>query len=200
MGLIMRRLCAIVFIIATASAVDLSRVVEDEDLMFHAEHSKNVWALLRSYQGNRMTAAEVEWLQVNCEKNNVGILWALARMQTEQGIVVNLDGWNYATRMDRCFSYGFGTHSNVFLGYSNQVRYALARMRELADEWTPGKDAPVQGHGRVKSQNLATHGLHRYNWVWSTSANFGVYNVGNSLFVRVLREMQARYRRVTEIK
>lgn len=183
-----------------AVALDLSRVVADSDFVFHVEHSRSVWLLLHSYPGNRLTHAQVEWLQSNCAAYNVDILWALARMQTEQGVVVNLDGWNYAQRIERCFSYGFGTHANQFWGYSNQVRYALERMRELANEWRPGMGVPVKDIGVVYSSNLATHGLHRYNWIWLHAANFGVYNVGNALFVRVLREMQARYDRVVAKK
>jgi hypothetical protein len=182
---------------AHVAAADLSRVVADDDFVFHVAHSGNVWALLRSYSGNRMTSAQVEWLVENCRSNNIGVLWALARMQTEQGVVVNRDSWNYEQRIERCMSYGFGTHSNEFRGYSNQVRWALRRMRELADEWRPGARAPVKDHGKVVCANLATYGLHRYNWVWGMASNHGAFNVGNALFVMVLREMQARYERVT---
>lgn len=192
---------AILFsMIAFASASDLSRVVEDSDFMFHVEHSKNVWALLSSYHGNRFTAAQVEYLQQMCAEARVDILWALARMQTEQGVVVNRDPWNYEARIERCFSYGFGTHGMVFRGYSNQVSNALLRMRELADEYRSGASAPVKGFGAVKCANLATYSLHRYNWVWGKDSNFGVYNEGNALFVRVLREIQERYHRVTGSK
>lgn len=194
------KLLVSLLVVSIALSVNLSRVVEDSDMMFHVEHSENAWDLLKSYHGNQFTSAQVEYLKKICFESKIDILWALARMQTEQGVVVNRDPWNYGVRIERCFSYGFGTHGDLFRGYSNQVSNALMRMRELADEWKPGAVAPVQGHGNVQCANLATYSLHRYNWIWGKASNFGVYNEGNALFVRVLREIQDRYRRVVGIK
>lgn len=207
-----RHVCILLFLfqaifgnLFSITKAELARVVYDSDFLYQEMTDEKALSLVKQFPGNRMTLAQVGFINTICRKENVSFIWAMARAQAEQGVVVNLDGWRYNIRIERIFSYGLSivdraTGVSPYLGFSNQVTNAIHRMRELFDEWSPGAVAPVDNFGLIQCRNAATHSLHRYNCRWGAASNHGVYNLGNVLFVEILRDFQTRWLSVAESK
>lgn len=53
--------------------------------------------------------------------------------------------------------------------------------------------ASVENKGVVTCMNSATYALHKYNPIWGMASNYGVFNMGSSLFVKVLRQFKSGF-------
>jgi len=184
---------------------ELGNVVSDSDLAYKEMSDAQVMRFLKQFPRNRMTEAQASFINSTCRKENVGVIWAFSRVQNEQGLVVNFENFKYEWKIERLFSYGLDIYDKTtgtypYVGFSNQVTAAVHRMREFADEWRSGTAAYVEGWGDVVCANAATYSLHRYNCVWGAASNWGVYNIGNELFVIILRDFQKRWLSITEAK
>lgn len=176
------------------SKIELGSVLSDADSKYEVTTDDEIFRFVHHFPGNRLMMAEVHFINEICRSENQPVLDVLARAQGEQGIIVNLDPKFYEWRRDRFFSYGLvikDARGNCpFLGFSNQVTNAIHRMREFMDEWKPGSVAHVDFYGNVECKNSATYALHRYNCRWGAASNMGVYNEGNSIFIKILAEFR----------
>ncbi len=207
-----RHACILLFIIQaifgnlfSITKAELARVVSDSDFIYREVSDEKALAFVKQFPGNKMTPAQVQFINETCRKENVSFIWVMSRAQGEQGLVVNLDDWRHHIRIERIFSYGLSiidkrTGVSPYLGFTNQVTNAIRRMREFADEWKPGRAAPVDNFGMVDCKNAAVYSLHRYNCRWGAASNWGVYNLGNELFVIILRDFQKRWLSIAESK
>lgn len=190
-----RILWAIIFSLSLVSGIDLGKVVDDEVAEYHEISHQDLHTFLRSFKNSRLTFEEARLINETCRRYNLDVIASLARAQGEQGVIINLTDKNYRWRHERFFSYGLtitDSRGNCpYLGFSNQVTNALARIRQFTDEWKPGMKAWVDFYGWVTCRNAATYALHRYNPRWGAASNMGVYNIGNSLFITILAEFRS---------
>lgn len=191
LGLIITAILSFGFSISKS---DLGSVISDADSKYEVTTDEEIFRFVHHFPGNRLTIDEVRFINETCQAENLPVIDVLARAQVEQGIIVNLDPKFYEWRRDRFFSYGLiikDARGNCpFLGFSNQVTNAIHRMRKFMDEWRPGAKAYVDFYGEIECKNPATYALHRYNSRWGAASNMGVYNVGNSLFIKILAEFR----------
>ncbi len=201
------RLAVMVFsLFAFCSAItkaELGKIVSNSDFVYQETSQAQAITFVKQFTNNRMTADQVRLINETAKKENVSFIWVMSRIQGEQGLVVNFDDWHHAVRIERLFSYGLSivdkrTGISPYLGFTNQVTNAIHRMREFADEWKPGRHADVDGFGSVECKNAAVYSLHRYNCRWGAASNYGVYNLGNELFIRILRDFQKLWLSIAE--
>jgi hypothetical protein len=182
---------------STLRAENIGNLFKDSDMSFHASDVQNLDRFLANFPNCKIDRAKRAHIVAACMKYNIGIFWALSRMQVEQGVVINFDPRFSDIRLARCFSYGLTTEIKTvgpkfcpYIGFEEQVEQAVRVMRARADEWRPGMKAWVEEFGWVECKTAATFSFHRYNSRWGAASNYGVYNMGNSLFVTVFNQLR----------
>lgn len=174
------------------TASKLGKIVQESDFVYIETSDQEIKNFLAAYPNTPFEDYHISYLNKTCKRFNVGVIWALSRSQTEQGIVINLHPFNTAFRLARCMAYNLISKQPP-VGFENQIFFSIQSMREWADQWKPGMKTYVQGFGMVECKNAAVFSLHKYNCIWGAASNYGVYNIGNELFIQVLRQFQARW-------
>lgn len=179
-------------------AVQIDKIFIDSNYLFEGYSVEKVKTFIRFFPKNRMTDDQIEYAYYLCEKKGLSIECLVARMQTEQGVIVNLKDFDNARRLNWCMSYGIFM-SLKWATYESQVSNGINLMMDNFNVFKNGMSVEIEFDShkmQVKPLNASTYAIHKYNPVWNFALNHGEINQGNKLFLQVYKDFKPYWNKI----